>query len=242
MAVNQIKALVFDVFGTVVDWRNSIAREAEELLSDKGHKIDWLSFADSWRAKYQPAMKRVRTGEREFVRLDVLHMENLIEVLREFDIKELTQTELNHLNKAWHRLDPWSDAVPGLQRLKERFIIGTMSNGNVALMVNMAKYAGLPWDVILGAEPARAYKPDPKTYLTGVEWLGLDTREVLMCAAHNHDLVAAAATGLKTAFIARPMEYGSSQEKDFEAEHKFDFVTNDINDLANQLGCEIVGE
>ena len=237
MDVNNIKALVFDVFGTVVDWRTSIASEAKQCLSKKGYELDWVLFADSWRAKYQPAMERVRTGGRGFVRLDILHMENLIEVLKDFDIKSMTETELNYLNRAWHRLLPWSDSVPGLLRLKKKFIIGTMSNGNVALMVNMAKNGGLPWDVILGAEPAQAYKPEPKTYLTGVDWLNLKPSEVLMCAAHNADLVAAGAQGLKTAFIARPTEYGPNQKHDFEAEHDFDYISENMLDLADKLGC-----
>ncbi|MAZ99987.1 MAG: haloacid dehalogenase type II [Rhodospirillaceae bacterium] len=237
MDVNNIKALVFDVFGTVVDWRTSIASEAKQCLSKKGYELDWVLFADSWRAKYQPAMERVRTGGRGFVRLDILHMENLIEVLKDFDIKSVTETELNYLNRAWHRLLPWSDSVPGLLRLKKKFIIGTMSNGNVALMVNMAKNGGLPWDVILGAEPAQAYKPEPKTYLTGVDWLNLKPSEVLMCAAHNADLVAAGAQGLKTAFIARPTEYGPNQKHDFEAEHDFDYISENMLDLADKLGC-----
>ena len=237
MAAAKIKALVFDVFGTVVDWRTSIAKESKEMLEAKGFAIDWYSFADSWRAKYQPSMKRVRTGKRGFVRLDILHMENLIEVLNEFEITGLNPKELDHLNRAWHRLEPWPDSISGLKRLKKRFIIGTMSNGNVALMVNMAKHTGLPWDVILGAEPAQAYKPDSKTYKTGVDWLGLTSSGVLMCAAHNHDLIAAAGEGLKTAFISRPTEYGVNQEEDIEAEHKFDFVARDMNDLAEQLGC-----
>ena len=237
MDVNNIKALVFDVFGTVVDWRTSIASEAKQCLSKKGYELDWVLFADSWRAKYQPAMERVRTGGRGFVRLDILHMENLIEVLKDFDIKSVTETELNYLNRAWHRLLPWSDSVPGLLRLKKKFIIGTMSNGNVALMVNMAKNGGLPWDVILGAEPAQAYKPEPKTYLTGVDWLNLKPSEVLTCAAHNADLVAAGAQGLKTAFIARPTEYGPNQKHDFEAEHDFDYISENMLDLADKLGC-----
>ena len=237
MDVNNIKALVFDVFGTVVDWRTSIASEAKQCLSKKGYELDWVLFADSWRAKYQPAMERVRTGGRGFVRLDILHMENLIEVLKDFDIKSVTETELNYLNRAWHRLLPWSDSVPGLLRLKKKFIIGTMSNGNVALMVNMAKNGGLPWDVILRAEPAQAYKPEPKTYLTGVDWLNLKPSEVLMCAAHNADLVAAGAQGLKTAFIARPTEYGPNQKHDFEAEHDFDYISENMLDLADKLGC-----
>lgn len=237
MADDGIKALVFDVFGTVVDWRTSIAREAKECLSPKGYKLDWLSFADKWRGKYQPAMEKVRSGGRGFVRLDILHMENLKEVLQDFAIEEMTEGELDLLNKAWHRLDPWPDSVPGLLRLKKKFIIGTMSNGNVALMVNMAKNGGLPWDVILGAEPAQTYKPEAKTYLTGVDWLNLEPSEVLMCAAHNSDLLAAGAEGLKTAFIARPTEHGPNQQHDFEAEHDFDYITENMLDLANKLGC-----
>ncbi|MBM84988.1 MAG: haloacid dehalogenase type II [Rhodospirillaceae bacterium] len=237
MAETTIKALVFDVFGTVVDWRNSIAREAEATLSPKGVVLDWLVFADRWRGKYQPSMERVRSGHRGYVRLDVLHHENLLEVLDEFGVMGLAEADTDHLNKAWHRLDPWPDCVEGLTRLKTRYILGTMSNGNVALMVNMAKHAGLPWDVILGAEPAQAYKPQPDTYLTGVDWLGLEPGEVLMCAAHNDDLLAARDCGLKTAFIARPREYGPDQDWDFKAEHDFDHITESMIDLAEQMGC-----
>ena len=233
----ELKALVFDVFGTVVDWRTSIANEASDQLKNKGFDLNWLAFAEAWRAKYQPSMEGVRSGKRGYVRLDILHLENLMEVLEEFKVSGLSSADLNYLNRAWHRLEPWPDSVSGLQRLKKKFIIGTMSNGNVALMVNMAKHSGLPWDVILGAEPAQAYKPDPKTYLTGVDWLGLQPEQVLMCAAHNNDLVAARNQGLKTAFIARPTEYGNNQSVDITAEHEFDFITTDMNDLADQLGC-----
>lgn len=233
----ELKALVFDVFGTVVDWRTSIANEASDQLKNKGFDLNWLAFAEAWRAKYQPSMEGVRSGKRGYVRLDILHLENLMEVLEEFKVSGLSSADLNYLNRAWHRLEPWPDSVSGLQRLKKKFIIGTMSNGNVALMVNMAKHSGLPWDVILGAEPAQAYKPDPKTYLTGVDWLGLQPDQVLMCAAHNNDLVAARNQGLKTAFIARPTEYGNNQSVDITAEHEFDFITTDMNDLADQLGC-----
>jgi 2-haloacid dehalogenase len=237
MTSSTIKALVFDVFGTVVDWRTSIAREAKTSLASKGVDTDWLAFADAWRGKYQPAMERVRSGGRGYVRLDILHRENLEELLAEMGVSGLSEEELVHLNKAWHRLDGWPDSPGGLARLKTKYIIGTMSNGNVALMVNMAKHAGLPWDVILGAEPAQSYKPMPRTYLTGAEWLGLEPSEVLMCAAHNSDLLAAAECGLGTAFIARPHEYGPNQDRDFKAEHDFDYVTGDMNDLADQLGC-----
>jgi len=233
----ELKALVFDVFGTVVDWRTSIANEASDQLKNKGFDLNWLAFAEAWRAKYQPSMEGVRSGKRGYVRLDILHLENLMEVLEEFKVSGLSTADLDYLNRAWHRLEPWPDSVSGLQRLKKKFIIGTMSNGNVALMVNMAKHSGLPWDVILGAEPAQAYKPDPKTYLTGVDWLGLQPDQVLMCAAHNSDLVAARNQGLKTAFIGRPTEYGKDQSVDIEAEHEFDFITTDMNDLADQLGC-----
>ena len=233
----ELKALVFDVFGTVVDWRTSIANEASDQLKNKGFDLNWLAFAEAWRAKYQPSMESVRSGKRGYVRLDILHLENLMEVLEEFKVSGLSSGDLDYLNRAWHRLEPWPDSVSGLQRLKKKFIIGTMSNGNVALMVNMAKHSGLPWDVILGAEPAQAYKPDPKTYLTGVDWLGLQPDQVLMCAAHNNDLVAARNQGLKTAFIARPREYGKDQSVDIEAEYEFDFITTDMNDLADQLGC-----
>jgi 2-haloacid dehalogenase len=237
MTSNAIKACVFDVFGSVVDWRTSIAREAKASLAPKGIDIDWHAFADSWRGKYQPAMEKVRSGGRGFLRLDILHRENLDELLSEQGIKGLSEDELIHLNKAWHRLDGWPDSSVGLTRLKTKFIIGTMSNGNVALMVNMAKYAGLPWDVILGAETARSYKPVPNTYLAGADWLGLEPSEVLMCAAHNSDLVAARNCGLRTAFFARPLESGPNKAHDLKAEHDFDYVAKDIEDLAKQLGC-----
>lgn len=235
MAGLSIKALVFDVFGTVVDWRNSIAREAEVILGDEGITVDGQALALAWRARYQPSMEEVRAGRRAFVKLDVLHRENLLSVLDAFGIEGLKAATIDHLNHAWHRLDPWPDVVPGLQRLKQGFIIGTLSNGNVALMVNMAKNAGLPWDVVLGAEVAGAYKPDPKAYRNAVALLDIEPAQCLMVAAHNDDLVAAAATGMKTAFIARPTEYGPDQAKDLKAEHSFDFVAEDFLDLAGKL-------
>ena len=231
------KALCFDVFGTVVDWRTSIAREAGELGRRKGLERDWLAFADSWRAKYQPAMERVRSGGRGFVKLDVLHRENLDELLREFDFPALTEAETDWLNRAWHRLDPWPDVVEGLTRLKRKFILATLSNGNIALMVNMAKRAGLPWDAILGAEVSRSYKPQPETYLAAADCLGLKPGECVMVAAHNGDLVAAGKCGFRRAFVARPTEYGPGQKLDRAATHDYEYLAKDFVELADKLSC-----
>jgi 2-haloacid dehalogenase len=220
----------------VVDWRNSIAREAEAILVDQGLTVDGQKFALAWRARYQPSMEEVRAGRRTFAKLDILHRENLLEVLDAFDIEGLDEATIDHLNCAWHRLDPWPDVVPGLERLKRRFILGTLSNGNVALIVNMAKNAGLPWDVVLGAEVAGAYKPQQEAYRNAASLLDLDPSQCLMVAAHNDDLVAAEATGMKTAFVPRPNEYGPDQTKDQKADHPFDIVAKDFIDLADQLG------
>lgn len=233
----DVKALIFDVFGTVVDWRTSVAREGRALGERKGIDIDWTAFADGWRSLYDPAMARIRDGERAFVKLDVLHRENLLAMLDRFGVTGLSEDEIDDFNRAWHRLDPWPDAVAGLTRLKSKFIIATQSNGNIALMVNMAKRAGLPWDAILGAEVVGHYKPVPAAYTEACDRLGLAPEQVMMTAAHNGDLLAARACGLRTAFVARPTEYGPNQTKDFKAEHDFDYVAEDFEDLAAQLGC-----
>lgn len=230
-------ALAFDVFGTVVDWRGSIAREAEQILAPAGFRLDWFRFAERWRARYQPAMEAVRRGQRDWTILDVLHHENLLGTLAEFDVGDLPPDTITHLNRAWHRLDPWPDAVAGLTRLKRRYILATQSNGNVALIVNMARRAGLPWDAILGAEVVGAYKPLPQSYQRAVAMLGVEAGACMMCAAHNDDLVAAAGCGLRTAFVARPTEHGPGQQKDLHAEHAYDIVADDLEDLADQLGC-----
>lgn len=237
MNPDAIKALGFDVFGTVVDWRTSVAREGRELAAAKGLEgIDWEQFADDWRALYQPSMTRVRDGERPWMILDELHRESLDKLLKQYSIKDLTEAEIEHFNRAWHRLDPWPDVVTGLTRLKERYILATLSNGNIALMVNMAKLAGLPWDVVLGAEVARAYKPQPEAYLATARALGLDPDECMMVAAHNGDLVAAAACGFRTAFVTRPTEHGPGQTTDLEPTGDWDIVATDFLDLASQLG------
>jgi len=235
MVALGIRAITFDVFGTVVDWRNSIADEAETLLAKNGYKVDGQAFALAWRARYQPSMEEIRAGRRPFVKLDILHRENLLDVFSEFKIEGISATAIDKLNRAWHRLAPWPDVVAGLARLKEQHIIAPLSNGNVALMVNLAKHAGLPWDVILGAEVASAYKPDPEAYKRAAALLDLDPSECLMVAAHNSDLVAAAATGMKTAFVPRPTEYGLGQATDLSAEHEFDIIARSFEDLADQL-------
>ncbi len=230
------KALLFDVFGTCVDWRSSIAREGEELGSRLGvGGVDWPAFADAWRDQYQPQMATVRGGERPWVTLDVLHRAGLDAILPTFGLESLSDMEREDLTRAWHRLDPWPDVVEGLTRLKRRYVIAPNSNGHIALMVNLAKRAGLPWDAILGAEIARAYKPQPEVYLRSAEALGLPPGEVMMVAAHNGDLVAAAACGLQTAFVPRPTEHGPDQTTDLEPEHPFALLARDFRDLAARL-------
>ena len=236
MAESEVKALVFDVFGTVVDWRTSVIRHARAFGEANGVTSDWEGFADAWRGKYQPYMDKVRSGQLPWTKLDVLHRLALEELLEESGITGVSEEAKADLNLAWHRLDPWPDSPPGLGRLKAKFIIATMSNGNVALMTNMAKYGGLPWDCILGAELAQAYKPDPQTYLTGADLLGLEPGQVMMVAAHQGDLRAAAAVGLKTAFVPRPLEFGPGRAPDPTPDPSFHIVAEDFRDLASQLG------
>jgi len=237
MKPESIKALTFDVFGTVVDWRASIIREGEAFGRGRGLTLDWARFADAWRGLYQPAMDEVRGGRRPWTKLDDLHRESLVKLLDQFKITGLKTEEIDDLNRAWHRLDPWPDAVPGLVRLKSRYILATLSNGNVALMVNMAKRAGLPWDTILGAEVAGAYKPQPKAYLRSAELLGLEPSACLMVAAHPGDLKAAAGCGLRTAYVPRPLEHGPGKAAAAPAATgEFDIVARDFEDLADQLG------
>jgi 2-haloacid dehalogenase len=235
----DVKALVFDVFGTVVDWRSGVAREAAPFLARHGIAADPAAFADAWRRRYQPGMEAVRSGARPFTRLDILHRENLETVLRDHGLDPATvpEAELDHLNRAWHRLDPWPDSVAGLTRLKARYIIAPLSNGNVALLLNMAKRAGLPWDAILGAEVAQAYKPSPAAYLNTAEILGLKPEAVMLCAAHNGDLAAARACGLRTAFIPRPTEHGPGQAKDLAPTQDWDAVAQDFGVLADAMGA-----
>jgi 2-haloacid dehalogenase len=237
-ATDQIKALTFDVFGTVVDWRGSIIRQGRQLSRERGLQVDWPAFADAWRAGYGPAMDRVRRGELPWQTIDQLHRLILDGLIDDYGLSSLTEAERADLNRVWHRLRGWPDAVRGLRRLKRRSIIATLSNGNVALLTNMAKYAGLPWDCVLSAELARHYKPDPEAYLTAVALLGLQPNEVMMVAAHASDLTAAARVGLRTAYVDRPFEFGRQRSAPPVDSRQFDIAANDFLDLAAQLGAE----
>lgn len=230
MAQPQIQALTFDVFGTVVDWRGSIIAEGQAWRP----QVDWAGLADAWRAGYQPAMQRVRSGELPWTRLDDLHRMILEELLPRFGLTDLSQAEIDHLNRVWHRLRPWPDAIPGLERLRRRFIVATLSNGNVSLLVRMAKHSHIPWDCILSAELARHYKPDPEVYLTACHLLDLPPHQVAMVAAHPADLEAAARVGMATAYVHRPLEYGPERPKPWPTA-TFDWVARDFLHLAELL-------
>jgi len=232
----NVRALAFDVFGTVVDWRTSITREGELLGAKKGLKLDWAAFADAWRAGYRQAMDRTAKGT--WHNIDTLHRGILDEILQKFSIKGLSEAEMAHLNLAWHRLMPWPDSVPGLNRLKTRYTIATLSNGNLSLLVDMAKNAGLPWDCVLSGELVHKYKPDPEVYQMAARLLGCDTSEVMMVAAHPHDLAGAARAGLKTAYVPRPLEHGPGKPLIGPAPGQtFDITASDFLDLARQLGA-----
>lgn len=235
--LSDVRALIFDVFGTCVDWRSGVARDAASVARAKGVSLDPLAFADAWRAKYQPSMETVRSGKRPWTILDVLHRESLDTLLPGFGLAgKLSEAEIDDLNRAWHRLDPWPDTVSGLTRLKRKYIIAPHSNGNLALLVNMAKRAGIPWDCILGAEVVRNYKPVPASYQDAVRTLGLKPANVMMVAAHNGDLRAAQQQGLRTGFVPRPTEHGPGQKTDLAPDGTWDVVARDFNDLAAQLG------
>jgi len=233
--LHDVRALVFDVFGSVVDWRGSIHRDLSAWGEANGKKADWEAFARDWRSHYQPNLEQVRSGRRPFELLDTLHREALDVLLLKYDIDDLSDAQKDHINRVWHRLDGWPDSVPGLWRLKARFTIAPLSNGNVALLNNMAKYAGLPWDLNLSTQWFGNYKPEPQTYFGAVNVLGLKPEQVMMCAAHNDDLKAARKLGLKTAFWARPTEYGVDQIHDLHATEQWDVIAKDIRDLADQL-------
>ena len=235
--ITNVKALVFDVFGTVVDWRGSISREVRAMASEKKLRVNAAKFADAWRSGYRPAMNRVASGDLPWTKIDDLHRIILDEVLAKFRVSALNEAEKAELNRAWHRLKPWPDTVRGLKRLKKKFTISTLSNGNVALLNNMAKNAGLPWDLVLSAEIFHHYKPEPEVYLGAADILGLQPHEILMVAAHKDDLRAAARQGLRTALVLRPNEFGKGRHPDLSPEPAFDINARDFGDLATQLGA-----
>jgi 2-haloacid dehalogenase len=228
-----MKVLAFDIFGTVVDWHGSIVKEVSALYP----QVDANAFALAWRAGYQPAMSRVRSGELGWTRIDELHRLILDDLLPRFGLQHLSETERVHLNRVWHRLDAWPDSVEGLTRLKRKYTICSLSNGNLGLLTNMAKRAGLPWDCVLSAEVFKAYKPEPATYLGVANVFDVQPSEVMLCAAHHDDLAAARACGLGTAYIERPFEFGSAQPKDVSPQRGNDVHAKNINHLADLLGC-----
>lgn len=237
MTVPTVDALVFDVFGTVVDWRSGVIRAGKRISDSKDITVDWAAFADAWREEYRPSLDEVRRGETPWRNLDALHRESLEELLDRFCGEELTDEERVHLNRVWHRLDPWPDAIPGLQRLKAHYVIAPLSNGHVRLLTNMAKRAGIPWDLILSAELSGHYKPDEEVYLTAVDLLDLDVDEVMMVAAHESDLDASRDAGLHTAYVHRPLEWGPNAADNTEKpdESACDIVADDFIELANRL-------
>jgi 2-haloacid dehalogenase len=236
--VSAVKALVFDVFGTVVDWRSSLIADFTKWGAARGIDTDWTALVDGWRGAYVASMDDVRKHpERGYLILDQLHRRSLEKLVAQFSIQGLNEADLHHLTMGWHRLHAWPDSVAGLTRLKKKYIIGPLSNGNVALLTNMAKFAGLPWDLVLSAELFEHYKPDPETYLGAARLLGLAPQQVMMVAAHNNDLSAAQKLGLKTAFVARATEYGPLQKLDFEATGDWDIVAKDFGGIADRLGC-----
>jgi 2-haloacid dehalogenase len=229
----SVEVLAFDIFGTVVDWHGSIVREVARLHP----QVDGDAFARAWRAGYQPAMARVRSGELGWTLIDDLHRMILDSILPQFGLQHLDEAARKHLNQVWHRLDPWPEAVQALQRLKRRYLLTTLSNGNIGLLARMARRAGLPWDCVLSAEVFRAYKPDPATYLGVAKVFDLQPAQVMLVAAHHDDLAGARACGLRTAYIERPLEFGAKQPKDVAPRAGNDLHARDLDALADQLGC-----
>jgi len=249
MDVSKIKALTFDVFGTVVDWRSTIVSEGKKISEEKGIKVDWNKFADTWRSRYLSSTERVRRGELPWMKLDEINRMVLEDLLIEFEIIGLNEAEKDNLNRVWHRFKPWPDAINGLKRMRTKFIIATLSNGNMALLINMAKNAGLPWDCILSAELVKQYKMDPEAYLLAADLLNLKPDQILMVAAHKMDLQGAQKVGMRTAFVSRPLEFGPNPDVsllqpkdemkftlDTDREDWIDLFANDFDDLASKLG------
>ena len=234
--MKEVRALFFDVFGTLMDWRTSVAQEAEQILRPLGYALDWLAFADAWRGEYQPAMEEVRSGRTAFCKLDVLHRRNLDHILPRFGISGLAEDAARSLNLAWHRLNAWPEVPGALARLKKRFLLAPVSNGNISLMVDLARRNNLPWDTILGAEIAGDYKPKPRVYLRACEAFDLPPGACMMVAAHTRDLLAAAALGLRTGHVARPNERGPGKGE-AQPTAPVDVAAASLEDLASKLGA-----
>jgi 2-haloacid dehalogenase len=234
-STNSPQTLLFDTFGTLVDWRSSLISACTQFGQSRRLNVNWAALVDQWRAAYLPSMDMVRTGQRPWTILDDLHRGSLTDLLPSFGLTNLASQDIDYLTRLWHRLKPWPDVLPGLARLKTRFLIGPLSNGNFSLMVELSKFTGFGWDFVFGSDLFKHYKPDPETYLEACALLGLEPAQVLMVAAHNYDLYAAQSLGLRTGFIPRPSEYGPAQTKDLQAEGRWDYVAADLEDLATQL-------
>ncbi|MGH7358035.1 MAG: haloacid dehalogenase type II [Candidatus Rokuibacteriota bacterium] len=232
----DVQALTFDTYGTVVDWRDSVLGQLTEFGAARGLDVDWTAFLTEWKAGYRPGMDRVNRGEWPWTTVEAIYRRRLDELLPRYEIDGLGEADRGHLTRAWWRLHPWPDAVPGLRRLRSRFVLSPLSNGSFAGMVHLARFAGLPWDCVITAENARWYKPRPEVYRTAAELLGLRPAEVMMVAAHNYDLAAARACGFRTAFVPRPAEHGPGQTSDLRPEADWDVVATDFLDLADRLG------
>ena len=233
--MQDLRAILFDTFGTLVDWRTSLIDELTAFGAERGVTGDWPALVDAWRGAYKPSMDRVRRGELPWTKLDALHRQSLDALVARFGITGLSEADLQHINLGWHRLRPWPDVAPALTRLRTRFILGPLSNGNVSLLIDLARFAGLPWDMVFGAEVFGHYKPDAETYLGACRLLSLEPHQVMLCAAHNDDLAAAQGYGLRTAFVPRPTEYGPLQVRDFTATGTWDLVVTDLADLAERV-------
>lgn len=232
----KLEALLFDVFGTCVDWRCGVATAVARAAAARSLDLDSYAFADSWRSKYQPSMQEITNGNRDYVDLDVLHRENLDRTIAEFRVETHFDDEArDHLNRVWEQLPPWPDTLPGLAKIKERFIIAPCSNGSVALMTRLAKFGGLPWDCILGASIARAYKPDPRAYLLSCEMLQIAPGNVAMVAAHNDDLAAARKAGLQCIFVSRPHEFGDPERAEADPADNWEIIAADLQEAAAKL-------
>ena len=235
--ITGIKALTFDTFGTVVDWRTSIINDLSAYGRKHGLNVDWTAFVDEWKNAYKPGMDKVRKGVWPWTTIDGIYRRSLDELAPRFGLDRLDPDALHHINRAWHRLLPWPDAVAGLTRLKKKFLISTLSNGDVDMLANMAKLGGLPWDVILCGQVFRHFKPDPEVYLGAIEMLGCQPHEVMMVAAHNDDLKHARSHGMRTAFVLRPTEYGPQQQTNLKAAEAWNVVASDFGELASALGA-----